>query len=111
VRSLSDPRAKSDPLLKQEPLEEILTSDRRCFKHIENGPASMLTGVFWLYFVALLTGFGGGLTVINNSAQIGLAAGLSKGAVASMVSMISIGNAAGTVGGWLIALPKIWKYR
>ncbi|KAF4672898.1 hypothetical protein FOL47_011249 [Perkinsus chesapeaki] len=97
VRSLSDPRAKSDPMLEQEPLEEMPTSDRRCYKCVKNGPASMLTGVFWLYFVALLTGLGGGLTVINNSAQIGLAAGLSKSAVASMVSMISIGNAAGRV--------------
>lgn len=36
VRSLNDPRAKTDPLLEQEPLEEMLTSDRCCFKRVDN---------------------------------------------------------------------------
>lgn len=62
-------------------------------------PQALSTVSFWLLYVSMTGASGSGLTAMNNLAQYGRSLGHGQGDVATAVSLMSIWNFAGRVGG------------
>jgi len=62
-------------------------------------PQALATSSFWLLYVSMTGASGSGLTAMNNLAQYGRSLGHGQGDIATAVSLMSIWNFAGRVGG------------
>jgi hypothetical protein len=62
---------------------------------------ALLKADFWLLFGVFFIGVGSGVTVLNNLAQIGIAAGSADTTIA--VSLFSLGNFFGRLGGGAVS--------
>ncbi|CAM6115165.1 unnamed protein product [Calypogeia fissa] len=61
-------------------------------------PEAMGQVDFWLLFLAMACGMGGGLTAIDNTGQIGASLGYTPEAVGTFISLFSIWNFSGRLG-------------